>query len=113
MKIPFSFQDGNVSLDLRNLLTDYDFERPIGSEIEFRVLVTGNPPPNVVWLYNHRFLRKQIPLTKQGRESGNQLTTLRIRNITVDDMGEYTLRATSAHLRKETTFRLLVPGEIM
>lgn len=94
-------------------MTGYDFERPIGGEIEFRVLVTGNPPPNVVWIEHHGFRSTQIPLTKKDGGSEKQLATLRIMNITSDDMGEYTLRADSGDLQKEITFRLLVKGKFV
>lgn len=92
---------------MRRLQTDYDFQQKLGDDIEFRLIVAGNPPPNIVWLDSRG---KEIPSSRNDGKNETRLTKLKIYNITSDDLGEYKMRANNGHHQKEAIFRLLVTG---
>lgn len=95
---------------------NYRYVRLIGGDIEWFVDYVGMPKPSIVWFDNYG---NEIPWARPGRENGKfiatkeeNLTRLKIRNLSENSTGFYLVRASNRYKTKQHVFQLVVGGKV-
>lgn len=90
----------------------YDWTLTEGDKIEWRVFFEGRPQPEITWLDPRgeriAWYQPKNKTTNLIAQLKSTITSLIVRNVSCDQVGEYILQASNGHFTKQTKFRLAV-----
>ncbi|KAK6625691.1 hypothetical protein RUM43_005990 [Polyplax serrata] len=95
-------------------ITDVMVQEEVGSNVTFRCHVTGDPEPEVMWLYNGKPVNISMgdQVYYQEEDGLKKIAVLSIYNVTEVDAGEYSCLATNLRGSSTGNATLMLPEVI-
>lgn len=78
----------------------------------FPCFPTGEPTPNVTWIFNSSSIQESNKYSIGSIQEGTNYGTLTVRNLTYYDRGTYTCRVANINGKSEDAVELRIQGII-